>query len=125
MYSYAWVKDPIVNAFIPESGTAALGDALGGNKADKNAGWYKASQKAGCGGAESGEKTVECMRKKPWSEVLGAIKPEGSQAALGGMGDFGPSPDGKVVFNDYKARAAAGNFIKRVSYSTILHNLPI
>jgi hypothetical protein len=23
--------------------------------------------------------------------------------------------DGKVVFNDYKARAAAGNFIKRVS----------
>lgn len=115
MYSYAWVNDPIVNAFIPESGTASLGDALGGNKADKSAGWYKASQKVGCGGAEAGEKTVDCMRSKPWNEVLQAIKPEGSQAALGGMGDFGPMADGKVVFSDYKARAVAGNFIKRVS----------
>jgi hypothetical protein len=30
-------------------------------------------------------------------------------------GDFGPIPDGKVVMEDYAARAAAGNFIKRVS----------
>ncbi|TID22676.1 hypothetical protein E2P81_ATG01804 [Venturia nashicola] len=110
MYSYAWVKDPIVNAFVPESGTASLGGSLGGNK---TAGWYKASQKLGCGGAEAGEKTVGCMRTKPWTEVLGSIKPQGSQASLGGMGDFGPTPDGKVVFDDYKARAAAGNFIKR------------
>lgn len=118
MYSYAWVKDPIVNAFIPESGTVSLGGALGASKADKSAGWYKASQSAGCGGVEAGEKTVDCMRKKPWNEVLEAIKPKGAQASLGGMGDFGPTPDGKVVFNDYKARAAAGNFIKRVSYSS-------
>lgn len=115
MYSYAWVKDPIVNAFISESGTASTGDMLSRNKADKNAGWYKASQKLGCGGAEAAEKTVGCMRSKPWNQVLGAIKPQGSQASLGGMGDFAPSPDGKVVFNDYKARADAGNFIKRVS----------
>jgi len=70
-------------------------------------------KKVGCGGAEAGVTTVDCMRSKPWKDVLAAIKPEGSQASLGGMGDFGPIPDGKVVFNDYKARAAAGNFIKR------------
>jgi cholinesterase len=124
MYSYAWVNDPIVNAFIPESGTSALGETLGGNKADKSAGWYKASQKVGCGGAEAGEKTVDCMRSKPWNEVLRAIKPEGPQAALGGMGDFGPMADGKVVFNDYKARAAAGNFIKRVNCPTLIYKTP-
>jgi hypothetical protein len=107
----AWTKDPIVSAFIPESGTASAGGALGG-KGDR---WFKASQKIGCGGADAGnDKVIACMRSKPWKAVAEAIKPEGAAASMGGMGDFGPIPDGKVVFNDYKARAAAGNFIKKV-----------
>jgi carboxylesterase type B len=53
------------------------------------------------------------MRTKSWKDVLAAIKPEGAAAGLGGMGDFGPIADNKVVFSDYKARSAAGNFIKR------------
>jgi cholinesterase len=113
MYSYAYVKDPIVNAFIPESGTAALGDQLGGG--DRAGKWYAASKKLGCGGAEAGEKTIECVKSKSWQDLLKATKPEGSAAALGGMGQFGPAPDDEVVFKDYKQRAAAGNFIKRVS----------
>jgi cholinesterase len=108
----AWTKDPIVNAFIPESGTVSI--SASDPNADTTIRWYKTSQKLGCGGKEAGEKTVDCMRAKPWKAVLDAIKPEGAQAsALGGMGDFGPQADGKVVFRDYKARAAAGNFIKR------------
>ncbi|KAF2422167.1 alpha/beta-hydrolase, partial [Tothia fuscella] len=114
MYSYAWTKDPIVNAFIAESGTTSLIDALGAN-GNKTAGWFRASEKAGCGGASNttADASIKCMRAKPWKDVLNAIKPAGAGASLGGMGDFGPSPDGKVVFNDYKARTAAGNFIKR------------
>jgi len=110
MYSYAWVKDPIVNAFIPESGTASLSSSPVSNQSAK---WFKASQAVGCGGAEAGEKTLDCMRSKPWKQLLNAIKPEGAAAKLGGMGEFGPMADGKVVFSDYSARAAAGNFIKR------------
>jgi carboxylesterase type B len=106
----AWTKDPIVNAFIPESGTASLSP---GGAGDKSANWFKASQRLGCGGTEAGEKALDCMRTKPWKDVLKAIKPEGATADLGGMGDFGPIADNKVVFSDYKARNAAGNFIKR------------
>jgi cholinesterase len=110
-------KGPIVSAFIPESGTASAGEALGDSS--KGERWFKASQKLGCGGREAGnEKVLDCMRSKPWKAVADAIKPEGSAASMGGIGDFGPAPDGKVVFSDYKARAAAGNFIKRVSFIT-------
>jgi cholinesterase len=109
----AWTKDPIVSGFIPESGTASVG-GISGNS-DRSGRWYKASQKAGCGGRDAGaEKVLDCMRSKPWKVVLDAIKPEGAAASLGGMGDFGPMADGKIVFSDYKARAAAGNFIKKV-----------
>ena len=112
----AWTKDPIVSAFIPESGTASAGGALGGSGGR----WFKASQKIGCGGSEAGnDKVLECMRSKPWKAVADAIKPEGAAASMGGMGDFGPAPDGKVVFSDYKARAAAGNFIKKVSVTEL------
>jgi hypothetical protein len=109
----AWTKDPIVSAFIPESGTASAGGAL----APAGDRWFKTTQKMGCGSREAGnDKVLECMRGKPWKAVLDAIKPEGAAASMGGMGDFGPAPDGKVVFSDYKARAAAGNFIKKVCF---------
>jgi cholinesterase len=106
-----------VSGFIPESGTASLGDQLGpSGKGDR---WFKASQKVGCGGRDvANEKVLECMRSKSWKTVADAIKPEGAAASMGGMGDFGPSPDGKIVFSDYKARAAAGDFIKKVCFIT-------
>jgi carboxylesterase type B len=108
----AWTKDPIANAFIAESGTVFMSSS--DPASDKTLKWYKASQNLGCGGREAGGKTVDCMRSKPWKAVIEAIKPTSTQgAALGGMGDFGPHADGKVVFSDYKVRAAAGNFIKR------------
>jgi hypothetical protein len=80
-----------VNGFIPESGTVALGDVLGANK-NVAAGWFKASERAGCGGSNTTAATsLACMRNKPWKEVIAAIKPAGGVAAMGGMGDYGPS----------------------------------
>jgi carboxylesterase type B len=103
-YSYAWTKDPIVYGFIPESGSAAIGS----NSTNSSANWFSASKALNCGGEEAGEKTVECMRTKDIKSILAAIKAIGG----GGMGAFGPRADGKVVFSDYAARRAAGNFIK-------------
>jgi hypothetical protein len=68
-----------------------MGELLGGNK-DVAAGWFKASAKAGCGGANTtAEASISCMRSKSWQDVMLAIKPPGGTASLGGMGDYGPS----------------------------------
>jgi cholinesterase len=68
--------------------------------------WYTITEKLGCGGAEAGEKTVECMRAKPGAEIMKTVN--------AGKSGFGPMPDERVVFSDNKKRAEAGNFIKRV-----------
>jgi carboxylesterase type B len=48
------------------------------------------------------------MRTKPFQDILKAMKTSGQT----GMGAFGPAADGKVVFDNYPERLAAGNFIK-------------
>jgi carboxylesterase type B len=110
-YAYAWTKDPIVNGIIAESGTAAN---LGGPARNVSASWYMLSQKLGCGGAEAGARTLACVQGKPWQDVLGAMEKRGVTPNLG-VGGFGPTADGKVVFGDYAKRRAEGNFIKVVS----------
>ena len=109
-YAYAWTKDPIVNGIIAESGTAAN---MGASR-NVSASWYLLSQKLGCGGTEAGERTLACVRAKPWQAVLGAMEKRGVTPNLG-VGGFGPTVDGKVVFGDYAKRRAAGSFAKVVS----------
>jgi cholinesterase len=77
--------------------------------------WYKLSAKLSCGGAEAGEKTVDCIRSKSGDEV--------TKAANSMNLSFGPRADGKVVFSDNKARGEAGNFIKRVCGLLLLNLL--
>jgi cholinesterase len=68
-----------------------MGDLLGGGK-NVTAGWYKAADRAGCGGTNTtAAASVSCMRSKSWQEVMQAIKPAGGVASMGGMGDYGPS----------------------------------
>jgi cholinesterase len=107
-YSFAWTKDPIVTGFIPQSGSVSAGRRMGpaGNSSDPYADWYKLSEALGCGGAAAGEQTLACMRGKPASEIMGRVN--------AGKTGFGPMPDNRVVFSDYKARSEAGNFIKKV-----------
>jgi cholinesterase len=106
-YAYAWPKDPIVNGFIAQSGTASGSKPMGRDQPATFDAWYKLSAKLGCGGADAGAKTVDCVRSKPQDEVSKTANSLGL--------NFGPRADGKVVFSDNKARGEAGNFIKRVS----------
>ncbi|KAF1810959.1 alpha/beta-hydrolase [Eremomyces bilateralis CBS 781.70] len=107
IYSFAWTEDPIVHAFIPQSGTAS-NTMVGGR--DTSGGWYSASEKLGCGGRDAGEATLACMRSKPWQAIVNATTPEGG--ALAALTAFAPTADNKTVFPDYNARRAAGNFAK-------------
>jgi cholinesterase len=107
-YSYAWTSDPIVEGFIPESGTAI---GLGQSTADQSAAlWYNVSAKLGCGDASSNGATVlSCMRTKNYTSILQALPSSGITGSVG----FGPTIDNVVVFSDYLKRSSAGNFIKK------------
>ncbi|RDI81710.1 hypothetical protein Vi05172_g8488 [Venturia inaequalis] len=104
-YSFAYDKDPIVNAFIPQSGSVWTRGIADDSNLDF---WYKVASKAGCGGAEAGEKTVECMRGKSWKEIMKQV-PTGPRAP---KLSFGPTYDDEIIFKDYDARAKAGLFAK-------------
>jgi hypothetical protein len=76
--------------------------------------WWTISERVGCGGSEAGEKTLACMRAKPWASILNVmdkrkVMPDAKSGA------FTPVADGKVVFTDVAKRRAEGNFIKAVS----------
>jgi cholinesterase len=110
MYSYAWTKDPIINGIIAQSGTASNRPAgVGG--ASANAAWYKTSQALGCGGAEAGVKTVDCMRKIPAADIQKKLD---TMMTGPGISPFGPTADGKTIFTDVSTRGAAGSLIKVV-----------
>lgn len=102
-YSFAWTSDPIVNAFISESGVAS--SFFSPAPPDNTAAWYGLTQNLGCGGSSAGvPATVACMRGKSMQDIL---------AASATAGTFGPTADGKVVFSDYSALGNAGKFIKK------------
>lgn len=109
-YDYAWTSDPIVKGFITESGTATSFS----NPAPPNntAYWFTATERLGCGGASAGiPATVACMRTKSFQQILNATASPPGIASL--VGEFVPTADNKVVFSNYTARAAAGQFTRR------------
>jgi cholinesterase len=114
-YAFAYEKDPIIHAFIPQSGsvwTRGIAD-------DSNLNfWYNVSSQLGCGGAEAGEKTVECMRGKPWKEIMKYV-PTGPRAP---GKSFGPTYDEEIIFKDYDARAKAGLFAKKPVFTGNTNN---
>jgi cholinesterase len=112
-FAYAWTKDPIVNGFIPQSGTTST---MSFGAINNVGAWYKASQKLGCGGQEAGEKTLACLRGKSTAEIQEATAPPPSASSLN-FGEFLPKPDGKTVFTpaEYTEKLAKGDFIKKVS----------
>ena len=109
-YSYAWVSDPIVEGFIPESGTAtSFNQPLSTNN---TVAWYNTTEKLSCGGPSAGiAATVACMRTKTFEDILAASVPPPGLASVTGL--FPPTIDDTVVFSDYPTRALAGNFIKK------------
>jgi hypothetical protein len=109
----AWTKDPIVNAFIAESGFSINGTPPT-PAANLSAGWYLASQSLGCGGVDQGEDTLECMQSQTWQNISAVLTKRGVTPDSG-SGGFGPIVDGKVVFEDVSVRRKQGRFIHKVS----------
>lgn len=107
MYAYAWTTDPIINGIIAQSGAAGSMPPSGGKT--PNSAWYGVSKALGCGGAEAGEKTVECMRAKPADLIMKELD---RQTTGPGITPFGPIADNKVVFKDVAKRGESGQFIK-------------
>ncbi|KAF1989485.1 alpha/beta-hydrolase [Aulographum hederae CBS 113979] len=107
-YAYAWKEDPIVAGFIAQSGVASFPMPEFGNLTDP---WFAVAGMVGCGGAEKGVETVECMRRVDSSELQRAV---GNMSVGGGLlTPFLPVPDGKTIFADGPAKSKAGDFIKK------------
>jgi cholinesterase len=111
-YAFAWTEDPIVAGFIPQSGSVFTRGIAAENNLEP---WYKASQQLGCGGPEAGEKTTACMKTKPWRDVMKGVD---TGPRVPGK-TFGPTFDEEVIYRDYAPRAAAGQFTKKVTFTTI------
>jgi cholinesterase len=115
-YAYAWQDNPIVNAFIAQSGTAMMtGPFAPKGKKERATAWYNVSSKLGCGGEEAGYATIQCAQTKTTKEIQNALpKVAGFQAVVG---FFGPTYDDDFVFRDVHDRAKAGDFIQKVMSS--------
>lgn len=65
-----------------------------------------------CGGASAGiPATVACMRTKSFQQILNATASPPGIATI--LGEFGPTADNQIVFSNYTARAAAGQFTRK------------
>lgn len=110
-YSYAYLDDPIVAGLIPHSGTAF---SFTPNTLEySQSSFLKAAVKLGCSGPKD---VLACVRSKDYRDVLTVSLSIPSEPGLAlPPRIFHPTVDNKTVFADYKARAAAGKFIKVVS----------
>jgi cholinesterase len=72
--------------------------------------WYNASAALGCP-IDSPKASISCMRGKSTADILKVTRVTNPLEAV--LGHYGPTTDNKVVFSDYKERAAAGKFIQK------------
>jgi hypothetical protein len=80
---------------------------------DRTNHWYNLSEKLGCGGAGTeAAKTLDCLKLKDTKTIVDATKPTGDGKST--VDGHGPVIDEKTIFSDYRTRAKAGQFIKRV-----------
>lgn len=110
-YNYAYAEDPIVKGLVMESGTALIpqgNDATGSN-------FSFVASNVGCGGlASNADAELACMRKVPAKTIEDFVAKYSDSGGSPGL-SFGPIPDGKSVFADYKQRALDGKQAKIVS----------
>ena len=132
MYSYAWVDDPIVNGFIPESGTAGLSaspssaaptsttPASQANTEPKGlANWHKATAKLNCGDAQSAVCPAQPNIKVPCGQISAA--PHGTRELLHAP----PKNVWKCSPCTHDAGAAASRSTRPVAWITVRPSMVI
>jgi len=114
-YSYIWLKDPIVNAFIAQSGTAMMtGPFAPEEPEERAAAWFNMTVKLGCGGKEAGAAaTVYCAQEKATVQQIQDAMPKATGFA-GTVGFFGPTFDNKTVHKNIYKLAKAGKLVHKV-----------
>ncbi|KAF8416947.1 putative carboxylesterase [Tirmania nivea] len=108
IHSYAWAQDPIVNGYIPQSGTVGLVPLIGGG--DNYYRWGNLTEKVGCATAGTEKDKLKCMQALPWEKIVDGMRALDSCNSVWGY--FGPRVDGKVILSaeEYKMRAENGLF---------------
>jgi len=115
-HSYAYAKDPIVSAYIMQSGQWNLYD---GDYPDVNgSSWKKATDKLGCTNLKDRKKELKCMQNVD-AEVLHKEVTKGIPGYIAA-----PHTDGYTVFGskEYKKKMAKGEFAKLPTLIGITHN---
>ena len=113
-WTFAYKDEPLINGIVMESGNAF---SFPMNSAELQASnWRNVSATLGC---NSSEDTIECVRGKPWQDVLAAAAAR-LPAAPGGnpvrsTPAFYPTIDNQTVFGDYASLLKEGRFAKVVS----------
>ncbi|KAK1723051.1 hypothetical protein CaCOL14_001996 [Colletotrichum acutatum] len=109
-WSYAYVKDPIVNGFIAPSGNAFSFPLNSPNVTVRN--WNTVVAAVNCTNTTN---AMACMRSRKWEDIkaaAAAIRPASSSSVLRGIPPFYPSVDNKTVFPDYLSLTMSGKFAK-------------
>ncbi|PVH68546.1 chlorogenic acid esterase precursor [Cadophora sp. DSE1049] len=97
-YNYAYHTDPIVSAFMMDSGTALTPPAIGGKS-----NFTFVASKVGCGNLTASDE-VDCMRNLNATVIQNFIGNYSGTPKL----TFYPTPDEKVFFANYTERAEKG-----------------
>ncbi|KAF7353955.1 Alpha/beta-hydrolase [Mycena venus] len=103
LHSFAYYNDPIARGYFMQSGDAFVGSRIQ-DAAHTNFSFMAAH--FGCD-LSDGAAELDCMRRVPFDSIenfIGQYAQNGTQPAL----SFGITPDEKIIFSDYAARAAAG-----------------
>lgn len=112
-YNFAYPHDPIISGLILDSGTALL--PLGTNDPTHSNFTFVASY-FGCGPNLAPKAELECMRNVS-SEALEGFLKSYQDGFMQPEITFYPVVDGRTKFENYTARALAGNFSRVVSPS--------
>jgi len=101
-YAYAYVKDPIANGFILESGVSQ-GSSAPINTSTARTSWLGIAGKVGCPNDTVSDATFQCMVGKNATDLVGG---------LGGGLSFVPVSDNGLVYSTYVNRSSAeGGYI--------------
>ncbi|KAJ7348485.1 Alpha/Beta hydrolase protein [Mycena albidolilacea] len=110
-HSFAYYSDPIARGYFMQSGNAFLGPLAGFVVQDTaHTGFSFMAVHFGCD-PSNGAAELDCMRRVSFDKIenfVGQYAQNGTQPAL----SFGLVPDEKIIFSDYAARAAAGQFAR-------------
>ncbi|KAJ0311081.1 hypothetical protein COL516b_001784 [Colletotrichum fioriniae] len=120
-WSYAYVKDPIVNGLIATSGNAFSFPLNSPNVTVRN--WNTVVAAVNCTNTTD---SMACMRSRKWEDLkaaAAAIRPASSSSVLRGIPPFYPSIDNKIVFPDYVSLMQSGRFAK-LGQARLDNNVP-